>query len=121
MKSLFEMNGGTYHEENGYLIPDLVAPETPQIEVWGRRYLQHLKKAKRALYTQLLFSNKLAAHVEETERCAEEMLDRLMLQMAAQEGVTEQLKAENQMEWVRRMYSIHARAVEMVNMELICS
>ncbi len=114
MKSLFEMNGGTYHEENGYLIPDLVAPESPQIGAWGRRYLHHLKTAKRTLYSQLLLSDKLAAHVEETEHCAEEMLDRLMVQMAAQEGVTEQLKAENQMEWVRRMNSIRSRAEEIV-------
>ena len=112
MKSLFEMNGGTYHEENGYLIPDLVAPESPQIGTWGRRYLHHLKPAKRTLYSQLLVADKLAAHVEETERCAEEMLDRLMTQMAAQEGVTEQLKAESQMEWVRRMTSIRSRAEE---------
>ena len=114
MKSLFEMNGGTCHEENGYLIPDLVAPKTPQIGAWGRRYLHHLKTAKRTLYTQLLFSGKLAAHVEETERCSEEMLDRLMTQMAAQEGVTEQMKAENQMEWVGRMNSIRSRAEEIV-------
>ena len=118
MKSLYEMNGGTYHEENGYLIPDLVAPESPQIGTWGRRYLHHLKTAKRTLYTQLVFSGKLAAHVEETERCAEEMLDRLMTQMAAQEGVTEQLKAESQMEWVRRMNSIRSRAEVIVWDEL---
>ena len=118
MMTVFEKLGGTYHEENGYLIPDLIAPETPQIGVWGRRYLQHLKTAKRTLYTQLLFSDKLAAHVEETERCAEEMLDRLMTQLAAQEGVTEQLKAESQMEWVRRMNSIRSRAEEIVWDEL---
>ena len=118
MKSLYEMNGGTYHEENGYLIPDLVAPESPQIGTWGRRYLHHLKTAKRTLYSQLLFADKLAAHVEETERCAEEMLDRLMTQMAAQEGVTEQLKAESQMEWVRRMNSIRSRAEEIVMNEI---
>ena len=56
MSTYFEKFGGTYHEENGYLIPDLIAPETPQIGIWGRRYLHHLKKAKRVLYTQLLFS-----------------------------------------------------------------
>ena len=119
MSTYFEKFGGTYHEENGYLIPDLIAPETPQIGIWGRRYLHHLKKAKRVLYTQLLFSGKLAAHLEETERCAEEILDRLVVQMAAQEGVTEQLKAENQMEWVRRMNSIRSRAEEIVWNDLI--
>ena len=118
MKSLFEMNGGTYHEENGYLIPDLIAPETPQIGAWGRRYLHHLKTANRTLYTQLLFSGKLAAHVEETERCAVELLDRMMLQMAAQESITEQLKAESQVEWIRRLNSIRSRAEEIVWTEL---
>ncbi len=118
MKSFYEKNGGTYHEENGYLIPDLIAPETPQIGAWGRRYLHHLKTANRTLYTQLLFSGKLAAHVEETERCAVELLDRMMLQMAAQESITEQMKAENQMEWVGRMNSIRSRAEEIVWDEL---
>ena len=118
MSTYFEKFGGTYHEENGYLIPDLAAPKTPQIGAWGRRYLHHLKTAKRALYTQLVFSGKLAAHLEETERCAEEMMDRLVAQMAAKEGVTEQLKAENQMEWVQRMNSIRSRAEEIVWNEL---
>ena len=118
MSTYFEKFGGTYHEENGYLIPDLIAPETPQIGIWGRRYLHHLKTAKRVLYTQLLFSGKLAAHLEEAERCAEEMMDHLMTQMAAQEGITEQLKAENQMEWVRRMNSIRSRAEEIIWNEL---
>ena len=114
MSTYFEEFGGTYHEENGYLIPNLIAPETPQIGAWGRRYLHHLKKAKRVLYTQLLFSGKLSAHLEEIDRHAETMMDQLMTQMAAQESITEQLKAENQMEWVRRMNSIRARAEEAV-------
>ena len=114
MKSFYELQGGTYHEENGYLIPDLEPPESPQIGAWGRRYLHHLKTAKRVLYTQMLFSDKLTAHLEEIDRHAEKMLDRLMTQMAAQEGITEQLKAENQMEWVRRMNSIRSRAEEIV-------
>ena len=118
MNTYFEKFGGTYHEESGYLIPDLTAPETLQLGACGRRYLHHLKTAKRVLYTQLLFSGKLSAHLEETERCAEEMRDRLMTQMAAQEGVTEQLKAENQMELVRRMNSIRSRAEEIVWTEL---
>ena len=118
MSTYFEELGGTYHEENGYLIPDLTAPETPQIGIWGRRYLHHLKTAKRVLYTQLLFSGKLSAHLEEINRHAETMMDQLMTQMAAQEGITEQLKAENQMEWVRRMNSIRSRAEEIVWNEL---
>ncbi len=114
MSTYFEEFGGTYHEENGYLIPDLTVPETPQIGVWGRRYLHYLKTAKRMLYTQLLFSGKLSAHLEEIDRHAETMMDQLMTQMAAQEGITEQLNAENQIEWVRRMNSIRSRADEIV-------
>ena len=114
MSTYFEKFGGTYHEENGYLIPDLTALETPQIGAWGRWYLHHLKKAKRVLYTQLVFSGKLSTHLEEIDRHAETMMDQLMTQMAAQESITEQLKAENQMEWVRRMNSIRARAEEAV-------
>ena len=121
MSTYFEKFGGTYHEENGYLIPDLTAPETPQIGIWGRRYLHHLKTAKRVLYTQLLFSGKLAAHLEEAERCAEEMLDCLMTQMEAQEGITEQLKAENQMLWVGQMNALKAQAEEILLNELIYS
>ena len=118
MSTYFEKFGGTYHEENGYLIPDLTAPETPKIGAWGRRYLHHLKTAKRVLYTQLLFSGKLSAHLEEIDRHAEKMTDQLLMQIAAQEGVTEQLKAESQMEWVRRMNSIRSRAEEIIWDEL---
>ena len=118
MSTYFEKFGGTYHEENGYLIPDLTAPETPQIGTWGRRYLHHLKTAKRVLYTQLLFSGKLSAHLEEIDRHAETMMDQLMTQMAVQECVTEQLKAENQMGWIRRMNTIRSRAEEIVRNEL---
>ena len=119
MNTIFEKLGGTYHDENDYLIPNLIPPETPQIGAWGRRYLNHLKTEKRVLYTQLLFSGKLAAHVEEINCHAEEMLDRLISQMTAQEGTTEQLKVENQMEWIRRMNSIRSRAEEIVWDDLI--
>ena len=118
MSTYYEEFGGTYHEENGYLIPDLTAPESPNIGILGRRYLHHLKTAKRVLYTQLLFSGKLSAHLEEIDRHAETMMDQLLTQMAAQEGVTEQLKAEKQMEWVRRMNSIRSRAEEIIWNEL---
>ena len=75
MNAIFEKLGGTYHDENGYLIPNLIPPETPQIGIWGRRYLHHLKKAKRVLYTQLLFSGRLSACLEEIDRHAETMMD----------------------------------------------
>lgn len=119
MKSLFEMNGGTYHEENGYLIPDLIAPDTPEIGIWGERRRRFLREHKRPLYDAMLLSGKLNAHLEEVDRAAEEMLDRLMQQIAEQDGATETLKASDQMEWVRRMNSIRCRAEETVMAELI--
>ena len=119
MNTIFEKLGGTYHDENDYLIPNLIPPETPQIGAWGRRYLHHLKTEKRVLYTQLLFSGKISAHIEEIDRHAQNMLDRLVSQMVEEEGVTEQLKAENQMEWVRRMNSIRSRAEEIIWEDLI--
>ena len=108
-----------YHAEGDYLIPDLVPPEPPNIGVWGEQRRQYLRKAKRAIYDAMLMTGTLNAHLEETDRQAEELLDRLTKQLAEQEGVTEALKAENQMEWVRRMNNIRSRAEEIVFAELI--
>ena len=109
----------TYHAEGDYLIPDLTVPEPPNIGVWGERRRQFLRKAKRPVYSAMLMTGTLNAHLEETDRQAEELLDRLTKQLAEQEGVTEALKAEDQMEWVRRMNSIRSRAEEVVLAELI--
>ena len=109
----------TYHAEGDYLIPDLVPPEPPRIGVWGERRRQFLRKAKRPIYDGMLMRGTLKAHLEETDRHAEELLDRLTKQLAEHEGVTETLKAENQMEWVRRMNNIRSRAEEVVLSELI--
>ena len=109
----------TYHAEGDYLIPDLVPPEPPNIGVWGERRRQFLRKAKRPIYSAMLMTGTLNAHLEETDRQAEELLDRLTKQLAEQEGVTEALKAEDQMEWVRRMNSIRSQAEEVVLAELI--
>lgn len=109
----------TYHAEGDFLIPNLVPPEPPNIGVWGERRRQFLRKAKRPIYSAMLMTGKLNAHLEETDRQAEEMLDRLTKQLAEHEGVTEALKAENQMEWVRRMNNIRSRAEEVVLAELI--
>ena len=109
----------TYHAEGDYWIPNLVPPEPPKIGVWGERRLQYLRKAKRPVYSAMLMRGTLNAHLEETDRQAEELLDRLTKQLAEQEGVTEALKAEDQMEWVQRMNSIRSRAEEVVLSELI--
>ena len=109
----------TYHAEGDYLFPDLAAPETPIIGVWGERRRRFLRKAKRPIYSAMLMRGTLNVHLEETDRQAEELLDRLTKQLAEREGVTEALKAEDQMEWVRRMNNIRSRAEEVVLAELI--
>ena len=101
------------------MLPNLVPPPAPQIGIWGLRRRDYLQKHHDGIYTGLLLSGKLNAHLEETDHSANEMLDLLMKQYAAREGVTEQLKAEQQMEWVRRMNSIRERAEEIVSHELI--
>jgi len=115
------MNEITYHREGDYLLPDLIPPEAPRIGVWGMRHREFLRKHHSGIYTGLLLSGKLNAHLEEVNRQAEEMLFHLVDQMARVEGVTEQLKAANQMAWVGAMNNIRARAEEVVYAELIYS
>ena len=119
MQTNFEKMGGTYRQEGDYLLPNIEAPESPKIGIWGQRRLLHLRTNKGALYTAMLMSDTLKDHLEEVDRTATEMYDRLTSQLAAQEGITEQLKATNQMAWVQRMNSIRSCAAEMVYKELI--
>ncbi len=114
------MNELTYHRDGDYLLPDLIPPEAPRIGVWGMRRREFLRKHHGGFYTGLLLSGKLNAHLEKIDRAASEMFDLLVKQYAEREGVTEQLKAENQMEWVRRMNSIRDRVEEVIISELIC-
>jgi len=109
----------TYHREGDYLIPNLVPPESPRIGVWGMRRRDYLRKNHDGIYTGMLLSGKLNAHLEEIDRSANEMFDLLVKQYAARKGVTEGLKAQNQMEWVRRMNDIRKRAEEIIRSELI--
>ena len=109
----------TYHREVDYLLPDLLPPETPRIGAWGMRRKRYLQQYHDGIYTGLLLGGKLNAHLEEIDRSANEMFDLLMKQYAAREGVTEQLKAENQLEWIRRMNSIRERIEEIIFAELI--
>ena len=122
MKSLFEQLGGTYHWESDYLIPDLALPdedEQPIVGIWGQRHGNWLKQEHHALYDNLLYSFKLHSHLVEANERAERMLDQLTTEMAKREGVTEALKATDQMEWVRRMNGIRARAEEVVYSEVV--
>lgn len=120
-KMIFEKMGGTYTQVGDYLLPDLELPEEEQqpIGVWGQRHRRYLKEHRRATYATLLTGGKLNDYLADIDRQAEEMFLRLVKQMAEAEGVTETLKAANQMEWVGRMNSIRSRAMEIVNSELI--
>nr|WP_296074720.1 TnpV protein [uncultured Ruminococcus sp.] len=111
----------TYTQQGDYLLPNLKLPEQPKVEIgiWGKRHLRYLKNHHPIIYTNLLTSCKLTAHLADIDREANEMFNRLVKQLAKQEGVTEQLKVENQILWVRRMNNIRNRAEEFVNSELI--
>lgn len=120
-KSLFEQIGGTYHQEGDYFLPDLSVPKLPAIGIWGQRRKRYMKEHRQALYTALLLSGKLNDHLSEIDTRAKNMFFQLVEQMAKQEGITEQLKADNQMEWVSRMNNIRQRTEEIINTELINS
>lgn len=113
------MNELTYHREGDYLFTDLIPPESPRIGIWGMRRREFLRKNHNGIYTGLLLSGKLNTHLEEVDRQAEGMIFRLVDQMAHIEGVTEQLKATDQMAWVGAMNNIREKAEEAVYAELI--
>ena len=120
MKSTYETMGGKYRQDGDYLLPNFEVPESPEVGVWGERRRKYLRENQKALYTAMMLSDKLNTHLEEVDRTAEEMHDRLTSQLTEQEGITEQLKATNQMEWVQQMNNIRNRAAEVVWKELIC-
>lgn len=109
----------TYSSCGDYLIPDLEALETPRIGKFGTMRDQYLRDYHRGVFDGMLLKGTLNAHLEEIDSQAYEMLERLTMQMAKAEGVTEQLKADDQMEWVQRMNNIRARAEEIVCNDLI--
>ena len=121
MKSLFEELGDTYHREGDYLIPDLVLPDEDErpIGIWGQRHKHWLKQEHRGLYHSLMFTWKLHEHLVEVDERAEHLLKRLTDEMAELEGVTEQLKATDQIAWVGAMNNIRTRAEEIVYNEVI--
>ncbi|MDR0913635.1 MAG: TnpV protein [Oscillospiraceae bacterium] len=121
MKSLFEQNGGTYSDANGYRIPNLTVPEQPEYEigVWGLRRLNYLKKHRRVIYSNLLTSGKLFEHLHEIDTAAFERSELIIKQMMTAEGVTETLKVENPMLWVQQVNNIRNRVDEIIREELI--
>ena len=119
-KYIYEETNGLWYERRGdYYFPCLTAEEAPPIGVWGQRHLRFIRQNRRTLYLELKTSGRLNAYLADIDQQAETMLDQLMTQMAQREGVTESLKAQDQMAWVQRMNSIRHRAEEIVRQELI--
>ena len=116
-----EQNGLWYELQGDYYIPCSVldVEDAQPIGMWGRKYLRYIKEHRPVLHTTLLLSGKLNSHLAEIDKQATEMFDRLMKQLAEKEGITEQLKAQDQLAWVQRMNNIRNRAEEIVNAEVI--
>ncbi len=115
-QTLFEQNGGTYTQQGDYMLPDIKLLEQLEYEigVWGQRRIRYLKEHHCVLYYNMLTQCKLYPHLADIEQQAQNMFDRLVDELSEQEGITEQLKAENQMLWVQRMNNIRNQAMEII-------
>ena len=121
-KYIYEETNGLWYERRGdYYFPCLTAEEATPVGVWGQRHLRYIKQNRRALYLEMKTSGRLNAYLADVDRQADAMLDHLMTQMSEREGITEALKAQDQMTWVQRMNSIRHRAEEIIRQELIQS
>lgn len=120
-KSLFEQMGGTYTQVGDYLLPNLILPEQQDqpIGIWGQRHARYLKQHHKIIYMNLLTSGKLNNYLVDIDNQAENLFLQLVKQLAESEDITEELKAKDQMEWVRQMNNIYNRAREVVNSKLI--
>ena len=120
-KSLFEQMGGTYTQVGDYLLPNLTLPveEQKSIGIWGQRHTRYLKQHHKVLYMNLLTSSKLNKYLSDIDEQADAMFLRLVKQMADKQGITEQLKADNQMAWIGNMNNIRNSAREIINKNLI--
>ena len=116
-----ERTGISYTLHGNYYLPDLASDDEKgaEIGIYGQRHLRYIKQHKKALYLNLLTTGKLRCYLADIDIQAEEMLYRLVKQIAEYEGITETLKADNQMEWVARMNNIRSRATVIVNTDLI--
>ncbi|MBQ7670185.1 MAG: TnpV protein [Clostridia bacterium] len=115
-----ERSGLNYRLVGDYYLPMIKAPETPEIGIWGQRYLRYLRENKKAIYTTLFVSGKLCDNAVEIDRIADELYNRLIREIAVREGVTEELKARDQIAWTGAMNNIAERAREIVMSEVIC-
>ena len=121
-KTIYDESNGLWYELRGdYYIPCLTVPaqEERPIGIWGQRHLQYIKKERKALYTELLSSSRLNTYLADINEQATAQMRLLITQLAEREGVTEQLKAQDQMLWVQRMNNIRDMATEIVNHDLI--
>ena len=120
-KTIFEEMGGRYEQQGDYILPCLALPpeEEKTIGVFGRRHLDYLKQYRRVTYTNLLTSGRLNTYLADIDRQAQKRFERLIEGMKQAQGITEQLKTENALEWVGRMNNIQACAREIVNKEII--
>ena len=114
-----EQNELHYELVGDYYLPCLVAPEMPELGIWGRRRLNHLRTHQHPIYAGMLLSGTLGAHLQEIDRTAAQRHSVLMQQMAQAAGITEDLKATDQMAWVQQMNAIDAKVREIINEELI--
>lgn len=120
-KYIFDEKNGLWYELNGdYYLPCLTVPEVEQpVGIWGQRHLRYISRYQKVRHTTLLLTGKLNSYLTEVDTHAVQMLDSLVTQMAAKEGITESLKAADQMAWVQRMNNIRNAAEEIVNAEVI--
>ena len=121
-KYIYDENNGLWYELQGdYYIPCLTIPEEEQrtIGIWGRRHLRYIREYRKGLYNSLLLSGKLNSYLAELNEQAEDMFFRLVKELAEKDGITEKLKAEDQMLWVQRMNAVRETATEIINHDLI--
>ena len=121
MKTLYENLGGTYHEENGHLIPNVTLPEQTdyQIGKYGRMHLDYIKQHRRGRYTTLLTEGKLNARLHEIDLEANEMLEIIIPRLAIERGIDENLKARDMLRWIAEMNNVKASAEEIVLQEVV--
>ena len=121
MKTLYENLGGTYHEENGHLIPNVTLPEQSdyQIGKYGRMHLDYIKNHRRGRYTTLLTEGKLNARLHEIDLEANEVLETIIPRLTAERGIDENMKALDMLRWVAEMNNIKANAEEIVLREVV--
>lgn len=122
MRTIFEQTGGSYTQVGDYQIPDLILPEKEEsylIDIWGKRHLRYIQQHQKVRYSHLLTTGRLNAYLHEVDERAETLFFRIVNEMAFSEGITEDLKAQNQLLWVQRMNNIRSRAEEIVNSEVI--